>query len=558
MLCEITIENVAVIEKATASFSSGFTALTGETGAGKSILIDSINMILGNRASRDIIRSGADKAKIWARFDKLANVTRKLLEQAGYEPEEELLLYREVSLDGKSQCRINGAPATAAMLRDICAELVNIHGQHDNHSLLNPANHLQVLDAYAQNRPLLEDYRHTYEELVSVRKAMQALEIDETEKVRKTELLRYELDEIEKAELAIGEEEELLERRNVVLNSQNILQLLQSSYLLLNGGEEDTGASVLLSGAAEQVEALATYLPEFAPTAEALRDMYYTAAEVASDIQSRLAEQEYGEDSIEFIEQRLDTIYRLKQRYGQSVEEILQYVDEAREQLSGFESSEERLRALQSQKAALRETATQKAAALTRARSQAFERMNEEIAGALAHLNMPGITFALQRDDIEFGPNGCDSIAFFISTNPGEVPKPLSKITSGGELARIMLAIKSVLADRDQLPTVIYDEIDTGVSGLAAGRIGEMMRKTAKGGRQVICVTHTAQIAAHADMHLLIDKQTDGVRTYTSIEELDAAGRVDELARIISGDKVTDIARANAKELLTLSQNQPT
>ncbi len=549
MLCEITIENMAVIEKATASFSGGFTVLTGETGAGKSILIDSINAILGNRTSRDIVRSGADKARIWASFSGIAPGVAAALEASGYEAGDELLLYRELTADGKSSCRINGAPATAAMLREVCGHLIAIHGQHDNQSLLNPTRHAAVLDAFARNEALLAEYRAAYEAYRAICREMEALDVDEAEKTRRIELLSYESEEIEAAALTACEEEELNAQRGTVLHAQRILEGMNAAYIALSGGDEDTGAATLLAAAAQGMEEAAQYAGELSVFASSLNEMYYGVSEMASDIQSRIADFEFDDSALDAVEARLDLIYKLKQKYGATVEAVIAYGEKAKEDLAGIVSSAQRLEALSRQREAAREALDALAETLSQSRLEAFERLNAEIARALDFLNMPGITMALRHGKAACGPNGRDDLEFFISTNPGEVPKALAKVASGGELARIMLALKSALADRDDTPTVIYDEIDTGISGLAAGRIGRLLRDTSKG-RQVICVTHTAQIAAYADRHLLIEKSVEEGRTYTHIRELDAEARQAELARIISGEDVTGIALANAKEML--------
>lgn len=554
MLCEITIENVAVIEKATAVFGSGFNVLTGETGAGKSILIDSINAILGNRTSRDIVRSGAAKAAIWATFRDLDVRTLNALSDAGYEVEDELLLYREVSADGKSSCRINGMPATAAMLREVCGGLVNIHGQHDNQSLMNPVQHIGIIDAFAENSGLLKEYKDNFEKMSKALSEMRALSMNEAEKRRKVELLRYETEEIESAKLEAGEEEQLVEQRDIMRNAQNILSALNNAYLALNGGDEENGAALLLADAAREMTNAATYAPDLAQYAEPLNEAYYSVSEIASDIQNRLSDFEFGDQSLEEIEQRLDLLYRLKQKYGPTIEDVMAYGDKAAQTLAGIESSEERLAELEQLYNSQRQQVARLADQLTQSRKDAFDRLNNEIADALAFLNMPGITMALRLDVVEYNAEGQDELEFYISTNPGETPKPLAKIASGGELARIMLALKSALADRDAIPTVIYDEIDTGISGSAAGRIGQLLRDTARG-RQVICVTHTAQVAAYARRHLLIQKQVTGGRTFTDIQELARGSRIEELARIISGDRVTDIAIANAKEMLEATEN---
>lgn len=462
MLCEITIENVAVIEKATACFSEGFTVLTGETGAGKSILIDSINAILGNRTSRDIVRSGAPKASIWARFENVPREVNSRLEAAGYPAEDELLLYREITTDGKSTCRINGMPATAAMLKDVCGGLVGIHGQHDNQSLMNPAKHLDLLDIFAKNEAILAQYAEEYHQLEAMKREIRALSMNESEKSRKLDLLRYEAEEIESAELKEDEEELLTESRERVRHAQSILQGMNNAYYALSGGDDETGAATLLADAAREITEAAAFAPELARYADSLQEIYYSVSEMASDIQSGIADFEFEDYSLEEIEQRLDTIYRLKQKYGSTLADVIRYGEKARQQLEEIEFSDEKLANLEQKEKQQTQKVKNLADKLSENRKNAFDRLNKDIAGALDFLNMPGITMALHHNEIDCGPKGQDEMEFYIATNPGEAPKPLAKIASGGELARIMLALKSAMADRDDLPTVIYDEIEIG------------------------------------------------------------------------------------------------
>ena len=553
MLCEIKIENVAVIEKAAAVFSDGLNVLSGETGAGKSILIDSINAILGNRTSREIVRSHTPKAMIWATFRGIGAKTRAQLADAGYEAENELLLYREITAEGKSTCRINGMPATACVVRDICSGLINIHGQHDNQSLMNPARHLGILDSFAQNETAHDAYYVVYKELCRVKKEIDALSMDETEKERRIETLRFQIEEIGAAELRPGEEDELLNRRTLIRNAQTVTEQLNIAYAALSGAEDAPGAGEMLGSAATALESISSLSEDFAPLAEQMSGLYYTARDAASDIADILARCEFDPQALDAVEERLDLIYRMKQKYGGDVQDILAYLDAATAELDGIETGAQRLDELYDRQAALYDKAKALADALTQTRLEAFERFNAQITDALRFLNMPGIRFTLSHKKGPLAGSGQDSVEFNISTNPGEEPKPLAKIASGGELSRIMLAVKSALADKDDIGTVIYDEIDTGVSGLAAGRIGEKLKQTAQG-RQVICITHTAQIAAQADNHLLIRKNVSEDRTYTEIDALSGEGRVQELARMISGDKITELALANAREMLRMAK----
>ena len=553
MLNELSIENVAVIEKTDVHFGPGLNVLTGETGAGKSILIDSINAILGNRTSRDLVRSGAQKASVWATFSDLSREVCTLLANAGYEPEEELLLSREIGQDGKSSCRINGKPATVGILRELGEALITIHGQHDNQSLLNPANHLGILDEYAQNDALLAQYRDVYHTLRDAQKQMSGLVMDEGEKQRKLDLLRYQTQEIEAAELQQGEEEELEEQRSKIHHSQQIIDSLGAAYNALQGGDDYEGSIGLLGQAHEQLGQINEFSSEFAAFYEKLGELYYAGQDLAGDLKTALDDFEFEPAMLNEIEERLDLLYKLKKKYGPTVADIEAYYEKAMQELETIEFADQKLEELQQRCNALQEKATACAAQLTAARKKAFAAFSTAIMQSLHFLNMPNIRFSLVAQQIKLGPAGGDAMEFFISTNPGEEPKPLAKIASGGELSRIMLAIKSVLAEKDHIPTVIYDEIDAGVSGLAAGRVGKKLQETANSGHQVICITHTAQIAAYAQQHLLIEKSVTGERTYTKVRQLEKEERVAELARIVSGDKVTELSLANARELLDLS-----
>ncbi|WP_312104261.1 DNA repair protein RecN [Pygmaiobacter massiliensis] len=553
MLNELTIENVAVIEKVCVRFDQGLNALTGETGAGKSILIDSINAILGNRTSRDLVRNGAEKAAIWASFTDLPQSVQKKLADTGYAQEEdELLLYREIHTDGKTSCRINGRPATATLLRELSADLINIHGQHDNQVLLCPEKHLAVLDAYAQNENLRTDYYASYVVLRDIVRQIKALSMDEEEKQRRMELLRYEVDEIDAAALTDGEEETLMEQRNRIRNAQKILDALGIAYGALQG-EETRGGIDILGDAVQSIEEITPLSAEYKALSEKLNEVYYAAQDAAENIKSLLDEFDFDAADLDATEERLDLIYKLKRKYGDSISAILAYGEKAREELDTISFSEEKLEKLSAQRKIAFAEAKEKAEALTRNRKEAFLRFTEQITESLRFLNMPGIVLELAYQESKIGPTGHDVVEFLISTNPGEKPKPLAKIASGGELSRIMLAIKSAMADNDHIGTIIYDEIDTGVSGLAAGRIGKKLKETA-GGHQVICVTHTAQIAAQADHHLLIQKSVSGDRTFTEIYSLSPDARISELARIISGDQITELALANAKEMLEMAE----
>ena len=551
MLSSLQIENVAVIQKAEVHFKPGLNVLTGETGAGKSILIDSINAILGNRTSKDLVRTGASKAVIRAAFEEVPGTVLDSLEKAGYERSDALMLSREITAEGKSTCRINGMPATAAVLRELCGGLININGQHDSVGLLNPARHLGILDDYAQNSAEFQDYYVLYRELVRIKRELDAMITDEAEKQRRIDLLSYQVQEIEDAGLTAGEEQTLESRRKILANASAIRDKIAQSYALLSGDDEASGAVDLLGEASNAVDAAAQLDDALAGASSQLLDLYYNAKDVAADLIGRLDSYDTNDAELDEIEQRLDLIYKLKRKYGDTVEDVIAFGQNAREELERIQSSQERHDHLQAEKLRFYALAREKAEALTQTRLRAFEELNKRISGTLDFLNMPGVRMTLRHTRGPLASHGQDSIEFYISTNPGEAPKPLAKIASGGELSRITLAIKNAMADKDAVPTVIYDEIDSGVSGKAAGRIGEVLRQSAQG-HQILCITHTAQIAALADCHLLIQKNVTNDRTYTEIHPLDEEGRVEALARLISGDHVTDISRANAREMLGL------
>ena len=549
MLSCLQIENVAVIQKAEVHFQPGLNVLTGETGAGKSILIDSINAILGNRTSKDLVRTGASKAVIRASFAQIPDVVLDKLEAAGYERSAELLLSREITAEGKSSCRINGMPTTAAVLRELCGGLININGQHDSVGLLNPVHHLSILDDYAQNAKLYQEYYVLYRSLVKVKKELDAMITDEAEKQRRIDLLSYQVQEIEEAGLTAGEEQTLESRRKVLANASTIRDRVAKAHALLSGDDDTPGAVDLLGEASNAMDTAAQLDESLSGVSGTLMDLYYSAKDVAAELIDRLDAYDTNDAELDEIEQRLDLLYRLKRKYGDTVEDIIAFGQKAREELEQIQFSEQRHDQLQAEKLRLYGLAREKAEALTQTRLKAFDELNARITDTLQFLNMPGVRMTLHHARGPLASHGQDSVEFYISTNAGEAPKPLARIASGGELSRITLAIKNALADRDAVPTVIYDEIDSGVSGKAAGRIGEVLRQSARG-HQILCITHTAQIAALADCHLLIQKNVTNDRTYTEIHPLDTEGRVEALARLISGDHVTELSRANAREML--------
>lgn len=550
MLRELNIENVAVIEKATIQFDSGLNVLTGETGAGKSILIDSINAILGNRTTKEIVRSGTGRAVIWATFSDVNKRVLDLLEAQGYDFDGMLILHRIITSDGKSQCRVNGKPATAATVREICSSLINIHGQHDNQDLLDPEKHIFILDNFAELGEDLSAFALRFRELGRIKKQIDALSMDESEKEKRIDLLRYQTDEIEKAELQVGEDEQLTTRRNLIRDSEKLIETLKSSYGILSGDADSSGAVDLVSTASGLLDDVRDYDEGLGDSASRLSEIYYNLRDIASEISGFLENFDFDLNELQNVEERLDLIYRLKKKYGATIPEILKYGEDAREELNNIESSGEQLASLQKQFDSLYKVVVSLSEEISQKRKAAFEVFAKRIKEELTYLNMPDVQFTANFKQGKITYLGFDQVEFFISTNVGEPPKPLTKIASGGELSRIMLAIKNALADKDDIATLIFDEIDTGVSGSSAGKIGKKLKQAALT-RQIICVTHSAQIAAFADTHLKIEKSVRDGRTFTEIAALGYEERKHELARIVSGDMVSDAALLNAEEMLT-------
>ena len=549
MLTSLQIENIAVIEKAEISFNKGLNVLTGETGAGKSIIIDSINAVLGERTTRELVRSGAPSAKVSALFFEVSRPAVQVLESLGLEPEEDgsLLIQRSINADGRSVCRINGKPATVSMLRQLGGELINIHGQHDSQSLLSPDRHIGFIDALAQNGKLLAAY-------VKVRRALNELQMDEEEKLRKIDLLRFQIDELESANLQIGEQERLAQERTRCLNAEKILQSLRRAYDAVHGTEETLGASQLLTDAAASLQEAARYDDAVEKTAQEVLDLSYNLEAYTDEIRSAFDALSYDPGDLERIEERLDQLYKLSRKYGETEEEMIAYLENAQKELDEIAFSEERTEALHAERRELVRKIKALAVTLSDVRRQTGERFAKQVEEELAYLDMPHVHFVVRHEQVKPGPNGADEIEFLISANPGEPPRPLAKIASGGELSRIMLAIKNVLSGSDEIGTLIFDEIDTGVSGRAAQKIA-LKLKQVSAGRQVICVTHLAQIAAQADCHLLIQKTVREEKTYTQVDALDFQGRKRELARIMGGmEKITPLQLQSAEELLRAAE----
>lgn len=552
MLTSLQIENIAVIEKAEITFDKGLNVLTGETGAGKSIIIDSINAVLGERTTRELVRTGAPVAKVSALFFGLSHAAEQVLKSLDLEPEEDgsLLIQRSISSDGRSACRINGQTATVSMLRQLGSELINIHGQHDSQSLLSSEKHIGFIDALAQDEELLVEYRGLYAAYVKIRRALNELQMDEEEKLRKIDLLRFQIDELEAANLQIGERETLTQERTRCLNAEKILQSLRLAYDAINGTEETAGASQLLTDAAAGLQDAARYYGAIESTAQEMLDLSYNLESYADEIRNAFDTLSYDPGDLEQIEERLDLLYKLSRKYGETEEEMLVYLEKARAELDEITFSEERVQKLDEERRETVRKIKALAATLSDVRRQAGERFARQVEAELSYLDMPHVRFIVHHEQVKPGPNGADEIEFLISANPGEPPRPLAKIASGGELSRIMLAIKNVLSGSDEIGTLIFDEIDTGVSGRAAQKIA-LKLKQVSAGRQVICVTHLAQIAAQADCHLLIQKTVRDDQTYTQVDALDFEGRKRELARIMGGmDEITPLQLQSAEELL--------
>ena len=555
MLSQLYIQNIAVIKEASIDLKEGFNVFTGETGAGKSMLIGAINAVLGERTSRDLIRTGETTAQVSALFTSVSPGVSDLLSQLGYpvEPGEELLISREISLDGKTVCRINGKPATASILRQIAGELIHIHGQHDNQQLVTPEQHLRFIDNFGGLEEELRTYQKLYSRLGEIKKQMDALALDESEKARKLDLLQYQIDEITAAELQPGEEEELLSQRKKMRNRERVMEVLSGAKSLIDGDDQMTGLEELLDNLSAQVSAGAQYMDELKAMSARLKEMSYEIRDYQSTLGDLLEEMDYDPRLIDSVEERLDLIYRLKKKYGSSVEEILEFLAKAQKELDDIQFSQQKTEQLETEYNKLLEEATQAAAALSQHRKAAGEAFTRQVGEELTYLDMPSVKLFFSFTQGPLTSNGMDIGQMMISTNPGEPPKPLAKIASGGELSRIMLSIKNTMADKDQVGTLIFDEIDTGVSGRAAQKIGQKLQQVAQN-RQVICVTHLAQVAAYGNHHLRIFKTVKNERTFTQVSALSQEEREMELARMMGGDRVTQAALQNVREMLADAQ----
>ncbi|MBQ8797499.1 MAG: DNA repair protein RecN [Oscillospiraceae bacterium] len=547
MLSLLHIENIAVIECADISFDKGFNILTGETGAGKSIVIDAISAILGERAYRDMIRTGTNKASVRAVFTDVPQFS--WFEENGVPYDPETVIHREVYLDGKNVCRVNGVLVNVTILRRLGMQLIDIHGQHDSASLFDENNHLTFLDAFAGDESLIEAYSEKYEAVSELDKQIRRMTMDEGEKLRRMETLRYQIEEISKANLKAGEDDTLEQRRKVLQNAEKLSDGINAAVECLYGGDDTDGAASLLAEAERELARLSRFTDAFSSLHERVADLMYQVQDAADEVRSARDDMSYSADELERIEERLDVIHRLRRKYGATCADILEYMQSAQKELDEIEFVDDHLERSKLKLQKAEKAAWEAANALRECRKKAAQTLAERILTELAQLDMPKVQFACYFTETELSANGADAVAFYMSANAGEEPKPLSKVASGGELARIMLAMKNVLAEQDQVATLIFDEVDTGVSGRAAQRVAEKLRSVAKN-KQVLCVTHLPQLAALADTHLLIAKEVRDGRTYTNVTPLDVEGRKWELARIIGGTNITETTLKSAEEML--------
>ena len=547
MLSLLHIENIAVIECSDITFDRGFNVLTGETGAGKSIVIDAISAILGERAYRDMIRTGANKASVRAVFTDVPEYPWFAENGVPYDPE--TIIQREIYLDGKNICRVNGVLVTVSILRKLGIQLINIHGQHDSASLFDEANHLTFLDDYAENRSLRNAYAESYAAVTDLRRQIENLSMDEGEKLRRMETLKFQIAEIEKADLEPGEDEALEERRKLLQNAEKLSDGIHTAVECLYGNDDSDGAASLLSQAEHALARLSRFTDAYNELQERLTDLQYQVQDAAEELRSARDDLSYSGDELEEIESRLDVIHKLRRKYGATCEEILNFLDRAKQELDEIEFSDDLLEKLTAKLSKAEKAAWECARALRENRQKTALQLSKRILEELAQLDMPKVQFSCEFTELDLTPNGADAVAFYMSANAGEALKPLSKVASGGELARIMLAMKNVLAEQDQVSTLIFDEVDTGVSGRAAQKVAQKLRSVARN-KQVLCVTHLPQIAAMGDTHMLIAKSERDGRTYTTVTPLDHEGRTREIARIIGGANITETTLKSAEEML--------
>ena len=555
MLSNLYIENIAVIEKTSIDFKKGLNVMTGETGAGKSIVIDSINAVLGNRTSKELIRTGASSAFVSAEFTNLSEKAIAVIYEAGFELEDgELLIQREISTTGKNKCRINGRPATVSTLKEIGVQLINIHGQHESYELMSPELHISYIDKLAGLESEIEAYQEVYKKYNKLSAELKKATVDESERERKIDLLKYQIDELEDADLRDGEYEELNEQKAVLQNSEKIIEAIMSSRALMNGDEESSGVLENLQEINSQLSDISEYMSEVEPINSRIESAIYELEDCLSELTGLTDLVDTDGGSLDSIEERLDLIYTLGKKYGSTIKEMLDFLDNAKKELNAIVMYDENREALIKECDKAYKEAEKLAKALSEKRRATSSKFADKVCEEMAFLDMPNVKLVVVQESCELNSLGCDNIEFLISTNPGEPPKPISKIASGGELSRMMLAVKNVLSDKDDIDTLIFDEVDTGISGSAAQKVGLKLREVSKS-RQVLCVTHLAQIAAMGNSHFKISKSVRDEKTFTKVEELDHEGRKQELARIIGGTEMTKASLDYAEEMLRAGEN---
>lgn len=555
MLSNLYIENIAVIEKTSTDFKKGLNVMTGETGAGKSIVIDSINAVLGNRTSKELIRTGASSAFVSAEFTNLSEKAIAVIYEAGFELEDgELLIQREISTTGKNKCRINGRPATVSTLKEIGVQLINIHGQHESYELMSPELHISYIDKLAGLESEIEAYQEVYKKYKKLSAELKKATVDESERERKIDLLKYQIDELEDADLRDGEYEELNEQKAVLQNSEKIIEAIMSSRALMNGDEESSGVLENLQEINSQLSDISEYMSEVEPINSRIESAIYELEDCLSELTGLTDLVDTDGGSLDSIEERLDLIYTLGKKYGSTIKEMLDFLDKAKKELNALVMYDENREALIKECDKAYKEAEKLAKALSEKRRATSSEFADKVCEEMAFLDMPNVKLVVVQEKCELNSLGCDNIEFLISTNPGEPPKPISKIASGGELSRMMLAVKNVLSDKDDIDTLIFDEVDTGISGSAAQKVGLKLREVSKS-RQVLCVTHLAQIAAMGNSHFKISKSVRDEKTFTKVEELDHEGRKQELARIIGGTEMTKASLDYAEEMLRAGEN---
>lgn len=557
MLSLLHIENIAVIESADIQFDPGFNVLTGETGAGKSIVIDAISAVIGERVSRDLIRTGARAALVSAQFCRLPALAWFADNGLGPDENGELMIQRELQPDGKNVCRVNGRPITVAQLRELGRQLVNIHGQHDGQQLLDPACHLGYLDRFGETGEALAAYGQAYEELISLRRSIRELEMDEAEKSRRMDTLQYQIAELERAQLKPGEDEELTERRNLLRNAGKLAEAVEAAGYALSGGDSEPGAVSLIGSAQGALHTVARISGEMDELSRQLSELYSAAVDAAERVRDLQEGLSFSPGELDELESRLDLIYRLRKKYGSTVEEMLEYLEGCRRELDQIQCADDTIAHLEKRCEAARHKARKRAEALSKARREAAQALQGRIQAELTQLDMPKVRFQVdfspKEGELGLDATGMDQVQFLMSANVGEALKPIQKIASGGELSRIMLALKNVLAENDDVTTLIFDEVDTGVSGRAAQKVAEKMADIA-GGKQVLCVTHLPQIAAMADTQFSVEKGESQGRTFTAVERLDRDRRREELARLTGGGIRSEAMLRGAEELLARAE----